>query len=66
MAKESQSSTPYQPEAYLRTSVNLSALTWLVLLGVPLLLLFLIYAKIDDRKPPAGTTEATQLEQVKH
>ena len=67
MAKESpQSSTPYQPEAYLRTGVNLSALTWLVLLGVPVLLLFLIYTKIDERKAPAEAPDAMHMAQPHH
>ena len=39
----------YDPEPYLRTGVNLTAFTWLFILGIPALILFLIYAKLDDR-----------------
>ena len=39
----------YDPEPYLRTGVNLTAFTWLFVLGLPALILFLIYAKLDDR-----------------
>ncbi len=33
----------YQPELYIRPDANLSVYVWLVLLGLPALLLFLIY-----------------------
>lgn len=34
----------YRPERYIRPSVNLSVWLWLFLLGLPALLLFLIYS----------------------
>jgi len=55
----------YDPEPYLRTGVNLTAFTWLFVLGLPALILFLIYAKLDDRAQqpaPAGTPHAVQQE----
>lgn len=39
----------YKPETYMRTGVNVPAFAWLALLGIPALLLFLIYSKVDER-----------------
>ena len=36
--------TSYQPELYIRPGANLSVYVWLVLLGLPAFLLFLIYS----------------------
>lgn len=56
----------YQPEAYLRTGVNLSVFTWVAVLGLPALLLFLIYSKIDERMPAPTAAPAAQVEQAHH
>jgi hypothetical protein len=36
-------SIPYQPERYINPGANLSVYVWFVLLGLPALILFLIY-----------------------
>lgn len=57
----------YNPESYLRTSVNVSVFAWLALLGLPVLMLFLIYSKVDDLShQPAAMPQAIQLEQAQH
>lgn len=43
------SGSGYQPEVYLRPGANLSVFVWLALLGLPTLLLFLIYSKAAEQ-----------------
>jgi hypothetical protein len=68
MSKEEiKNGSAYQPEVYLRTGVNLSLFTWLALLGLPALLLFLIYSKMDERMTqPTAAPAAVQMEQAHH
>ena len=67
MSKEvNQKGFVYQPEAYLRTTVNVSAFTWLAVLGIPALILFLIYSKVDERANQPAQAPAVQMEQAQH
>jgi hypothetical protein len=57
----------YRPETYVRSSVNVPAFTWLAVLGIPVLLLFLIYSKVEERtSQPAAAPHAVQMEQAHH
>ena len=54
----------YNPANYVRSGVNLSVFTWLFVLGLPALLLFLIYAKMDERNVQPGLRPGVQVEQT--
>jgi hypothetical protein len=62
--------TPYNEHHYLRPGVNGEFLLWLVLLGVPALMLFLVYTKTDqlpDNPVPAPASGHEQnLNQPPH
>jgi len=51
----------YRPETYMRTGVNVSVFGWLALLGIPALLLFLIYSKVDERMNQPAPASAVQV-----
>jgi hypothetical protein len=44
--------TAYQPDVYIRPGANTSVWAWLALLGIPALILFLVYSKAAE-KPSA-------------
>jgi hypothetical protein len=56
----------YRPETYVRTGVNVPAFTWLAVLGIPALILFLIYSKVEERTSQAPVPHTVQMEQVHH
>jgi hypothetical protein len=60
-------SASYRPEVYLRPGANLSVWVWLALLGIPALILFLVYFKAAE-KPSANPIEppAMEMQQPAH
>jgi hypothetical protein len=42
----------YQPDTYIKPGPNLQFILWLVLLGLPALLLFMIFSKTEEQEPP--------------
>lgn len=58
----------YQIDPLIKPKANLSVWVWLTVLGIPALLLMLIYAKMEDRQhqqeihsgPPAVTAQPMQ------
>lgn len=51
MAENSQKSMfHYQVDPLIKPEANLSVWVWLALLGIPALLLMLIYSKVEDRQ----------------
>lgn len=57
----------YQPDIYMRPDANWLAWMWLALLGIPALLLFMIYAQPNEQthhnkvEQPAAIQEAPSL-----
>lgn len=57
-----QVAAPYQIDPLIKPGANLSVWVWLLLLGVPALLLMLIYAKVEDRQAAPMTRPAAVAE----
>ena len=64
MYEDTENGYSYQPERYIRPAANLGVYIWLALLGIPALLLFLIYFKVDERAVPSAP--AMHMEQSVH
>jgi hypothetical protein len=56
----------YQPEVYLRPGANLSVFVWLALLGLPAVLLFLVYSKAAEKHETPIAPPAMHLQQPAH
>jgi hypothetical protein len=63
MYEDTENGYSYQPERYIRPTANLSVFVWLALLGLPALILFLIYSKVQERPAPPP---AMHMEQPAH
>ena len=56
----------YKPETYMRAGVNVSVFAWLALLGIPSLLLFLIYFKVEERMEQSAPAPSFQVAPAQH
>lgn len=63
MTKES---TTYRPEDYIRPTANFNFMMWLLLLGLPLFLLFLIYSKTTHTGDQSNIQNPPGMEQQAH
>jgi hypothetical protein len=52
----------YEIDPLIKPGANLSVWVWLVLLGLPALLLMLIFAKTEERHAPAAQPAAISAE----
>lgn len=52
----------YQIDPLIKPGANLSVWVWLGLLGIPALLLMLVYAKMEDRQTVPATRPAATAE----
>lgn len=67
MAENTKSIFHYEIDPLIKPGANLSVWVWLVLLGLPALLLMLIYAKTDEHQAPVSNLPAiTQQHEAHH
>lgn len=52
----------YEIDPLIKPGANLSVWVWLMLLGIPALLLMLIYSKVEDRQTAPATRPAITAE----
>jgi hypothetical protein len=66
MAENAKSIFHYEIDPLIKPGANLSVWVWLILLGLPALLLMLIYAKTEERQAPVSNPPAIMQHHEAH